>query len=451
MMLMIEQSGASRWRRRLWIAIMLPLAMASPLAAEDHAPKPAGPAVNYMIVVTGGELLAGLYPDEHTQFLTRTLHPLGLHCVGSMTVEDKPADIKEALQIATRRVKLVIVTGGLGPTENDVTRQSLSEFTGVALAEQPDVLREIERRFKTSRDHLRPNLLRQTQVPVQGTYLKSPHGTAVGLVFETPGAVIVALPGPSRELQPMVRNELVPYLNRRFGAHLPGCSILLRFAGLGQSQISQEIDEHVRLPADVIVFSQFEGSRVDYTFSLPDDTPQDRARLEDLKRQILAVGLLSDCCYAGDETTLEERVAKRLAARGLTLAVAEAGSGGSLAAALGGEDHARQVLAGAYVAPLESTLRRLLQVPDERWNAARSSRQKMDLLAAASAELTRSPWAVAVSEVRERNGNDRSVEVVFRLPDGRTESQVLKLHGSGELARANLTTQLLDQLRRHLR
>lgn len=418
-----------------------------PLVADQ---APAGPSVDYMIVVTGGELLAGVYPDGHTHFLTRTLRPLGLHCIGSMTVDDRPADIKETLRFATGRVKLVIVTGGLGPTDNDVTRQTLSEFTGIALYEQPDVLQGIERRLKVPRDQIRPNLRRQTEVPVQGTYLKSAHGTAVGLVFERPESVIVALPGPPRELQPMVRDELVPYLSRRFGTRTPGCSLTLRFVGLGQSQISQTLHEHLTLPADVILSSQFEGSRVDFTFSLSDDTAQARARLEELKQKILAIDELRDRIYATDETSLEVHVAKRLAARGAMLTLAEAGSAGGLAAALDGVDDAWQILAGAYVAPSEEQLCRLLCVADDEWSRGKSGLGRLEQLAKAAAESTGSLWAIVVGDVQ--SGDDGPcVEVVFRQPEGRMERVQLKLRGTGDLARANLTTQLLDELRRRLR
>ena len=426
------------------LALLLP-----PAAASDAPSPPVAKAVDYMIVITGGEILAGAYPDAHTCFLTRTLHPLGLQCVGSMTVDDKPADIKEALRFARGKAKLIVVTGGLGPTENDVTRQSLAEFSGVALREHPDVLTEMERRFNMPRDRLRPGLRRQTQVPVGGSYLKNPTGTAVGIVFELGEAVIVALPGPPRELQPMVRNELVPYLSRRFGTRLPGCLLTLRLVGLGQSQISQTLKDHVRMAPDVAVYSQFEGSRVDYTFSLPDDTPQGRARLAELKQQILKQ--LADYIYADDDTSLEEHVARLLTARKATVALAEAGSGGSLAAGLSGAEGARHVLAGAYVAGTEEALRRLLRVPDQKWSAPGPGSSKVQLLAVAAAEATGSPWAIAVGDPQRDASGGRYVEVVFRQPEGRTDSVRLGLRGTGELNRSTLATQLLDQLRRRLR
>lgn len=401
-----------------------------------------------MIVVTGDELLSGIYADGHTHFLTRTLRPLGLQCVGSMSVDDSEADMKEALRFATGKAPLVIVTGGLGPTDNDITRQALSGFTGIALKEQPDVLKEMARRFRTSPEKLRANLRRQTQVPVRGTYLKNSNGTAVGLVFESAEAVIVALPGPPRELQGMVRDELVPYLSRRFGTRLPGRSLTLRFVGLGQSKIDQTLKDHVPLAPDITVSSQFEGSRVDFTFSLPHDTPQDRTRLGELKQKIIAH--LGDSIYAEDETSLEEHIIRGLEKPGATLALAEAGSGGSLAAALSGTGGAQRVFAGAYVAGTDEKLRRLLGVSDDDWGGGASHAERAERLAAAAADATESQWAIAVGQrYRNESGSD-CVAVAFRSPDGRAETVQVRLRGGGELARRNLSTQIEDLLRRRL-
>ena len=409
----------------------------------------AAQSTKYIIVVTGGELLSGVYPDGHTYYLTRTLRPLGLECVGSMSVDDKQADLVEALRYATDKADLVIVTGGLGPTDNDITRETLSDFTGITLKEHPDVLQEMARRFRVSADRLAANLRRQTQVPTEGTYFRNIEGTAVGLVFEPAEAVIVAMPGPPRELQAMVRDELVPYLSRRFGTRLPGCSLMLRFVGLGQSQIDQSLEDNVALAPDITVSSQFEGSRVDFTFSLPEDTPQDRARLLELKQKIMKH--LGEYVYADDKTSLEEHVLKLLKARGETLALAEAGSGGSLAGALSSADGDGQVLAGAYVAPTVEKLCHLLAIDNDEQPGSTSGDQRIKRLAAAAAEATASQWAVAVGEARRDESSSGYVEVAFKLPDGHMESRQVRLRGIGELARSRLSTQLLDQLRRRLK
>lgn len=406
------------------------------------AGTPEVPPVRYMIIITGAELLAGAYPDGHTFFLTRTLRPLGLQCVGSMFVDDSRADIQEAVRFAAGKASLILVTGGLGPTDNDVTRAALRDFTGIGLQEHPEVLAALAKRFNTPVSDLRANLRRQAETPVRGTYLKNASGTAVGLVFETPERVIIALPGPPRELQPMVRDELVPYLSRRFGTHPPGATLTLRFVGLGQSQIDQTLKEHVPLPAEVMTSSQFEGSRVDFTFSLPKDTPEDRVRLAELKARILEH--LGDNVYAADETTsLEDCVVALLVARGQTLALAEVGSGGALAAALNGAKDAQRVLAGAHVAPTVERLRHLLGLGGE-------SSQELRHFAEAAAQEARSAWALAVGEIPQGD-NGLSVPVALRTPEGQVESRTLRVQGSEAAARARLVTDLLDQLRHRLK
>lgn len=401
----------------------------------------------YMIVVTGSELLSGAYPDGHTYYITKTLRPLGLNCICSMIVDDERADIEEALHYATSKADLVIVTGGLGPTDNDMTRATLSDFTGIALKEQPDVLKEMARRFRVPPDNLRANLRRQTQVPTNGTYLRNAEGTAVGLIFDSNDAVIVALPGPPRELQTMVRDELVPYLSKQFGTRLPGCSITLRFVGLGQSQIDQSLKDNVPLAPDIMTSSQFEGGRVDFTFSLPEDTPQYRARLQELEQKITKH--LGQYIYADDQTSLEQHVLELLKARGQRLALAEAGSGGSLVEILSGADTNGQVLTGAFVAPSVEKLYRLLKI-DENPAGGDSPDQRIKRLALAVANATESQWVVAVGDTRRDDNGSGYVEVAFKLPNGSLESRRVRLNGSGEPARSRLSTQLLDQLRRRL-
>jgi len=444
---MAVRSTAFCWSGLLSLLCVLRV---GPLSAADAPPAaPAGERIDYAIVVTGEELLWGAYPDAHTCYLTRTLRPLGLHCIGSMTVDDRRADIQQAVRFFAEKAKLVIVTGGLGPTTNDVTREALAECTGIELREHPDVLGELERRFRAGRDELRANIRRQARLPTRGTYLKNANGTAAGLVFEPDGAVVVALPGPPRELQPMVRDELVPYLSRRFGTRSPGCSLTLRFVGLGQSQIEQTLKQHITLPPDVIEFSSFEGTRVDFTFLLPNDTEQDRARLEKLKHEIFTH--LGENIYADDQTTLEEHVAKLLSNRSATLTLAEVHSGGSLAAALSGSPSGRRVLAGSFSAPSTQQLARLVRLPEEKFPKHTPSTQQVELLAAAAANLTGSAGAMAVGEAQQEPGGSRYVDVALKLPASRMEHQRVGLRGSGEQARLTLTTQLLDLLRRRLK
>ena len=434
-----------------WLPLLLAVMSIGKLPADPPGTKPAVEPVRYAILVTGSELLTGVYPDGHTHFLTRTLRPLGLACVASMSVDDKPGDIQAALRFAVEKADLVIVTGGLGPTDDDITRETLASFTGIELAEQPEVVQQMERRFRLPREQIRANLLQQAQVPIRGEYLKNPQGTAVGLVFDYEKAVIVALPGPPSELRPMVCDELVPLLSRRFGTRLPGSSLTLRFVGLGQSQVDQTLEQHVPLPDDVTLTSQFADGRVDFTFSLPDDNPQNQARLQDIKQKI--VEHLGDYVYADNHTTLEDHVLRLLAAKNSRLALAEAGSGGSLAAALTKADAADRGLAGAYVAASELQLGKLLRVAEPEWSAAKPGAERAEMLAAAVAALTGSEWIVAVGDVQRSDDGTDSIPVVIRSPQGGVEHDHLQIRsgGTGGIDHLRLTTQLLDMLRRKLK
>lgn len=431
----------------LLLPMLLPVLLGEPVpAAEADTRSPESKPLDYMIVVTGGELLEGVYPDGHTPFLTRTLRPLGVRCVGSLCVDDVRDDMLQALRFATNRAPLVIVTGGLGPTPNDITRDVLAEFSGLELKEHPDVLADLTRRFNQTADQLRANLRRQTRVPVRGGYLKNSAGTAVGLVFEAANAVIVALPGPPRELQPMARDELLPFLRRRFGVREFGCALTLRFVGAGQSLIDQTIKDHVTVAPDVTITSLFEGSRVDFTFSLPHNSPSNQARLQRLEASIREH--LDAYLYAADGSTLEEVVVKRLQSLGGKLVLAEVGSGGQLAAALSGVKGIDQLLTGCFEAPSGEAIARLLQLPAEA--RANTGADLAQAIAEAASRLTQSPWSIAVGPA-ETEGSGRYVWVAFKTPDGRWDRQRFSARDSGEAARVGLVTQILDRVRRQLK
>jgi nicotinamide-nucleotide amidase len=426
--------------------VLLATALATARAAGDDPPDTPDRTVDYVLVVTGGELLAGAYADVHTSFLTRTLRPLGFRCRAVLIVDDVAEELQQAVRSGLARANLVIVTGGLGPTPDDVTRDALSELTGIPIREHPELIANLERRFGAPREQIRANLRRQTEVPVRGGYLLNPNGTAAGLMFDDGDRLIVALPGPPRELQPMVREVLVPRLTERYGTRAAGHLLMLRFVGIGESQIAETIAQQVLIPEGVTVASLFEGMRVDFYFTRSGASPDDQACLEQVREQVQRH--LGEYIYAADATTLEEHVVDLLAARGLTIALAEVGSGGSLVAALGSSTAISKVLLGAYVAPDEERLWKMLgsaattaDSPDSPNPAA--------VIVQQLAQQSGADMVVATVSAQAEEGGNRFVEVAFRH-EGQVTAQRLPLRGTGELARFHLTTQLLDMIRRRL-
>lgn len=412
-------------------------------AEEAHGSSATTP---YMIVVTGEELLTGVYADGHTQFITRTLYPLGLTCVGSICVDDKAADMRAALTFAAERAALTLVTGGLGPTAGDITRDVLAEFTGSALEEEAAVVQAMARRFRTSPEKLRANVRRQARVPVSGTFLKNTAGSAVGLVFEKEKQVIVALPGPPRELQPMVRSELLPYLSQRYGLHKPGASMTLRFVGLGQSQIAHVLTNHIRLDNQTMVTSQFQDSRVDFTFTRTGHTQADRTVLDDIARQLR--NHLGESIYGQGTESLEEVVVRRLRARNQFLTLGEVASGGSLAAALTQVAGADAVLVGAFGAPSLDRLQLLLGgPPSDPLNPGKSI---IALVAEQMVLRSNREWGLVVGEFKLQDGKPGSPQVAVLKPQSSVTVHTLPWQGTGNSARARLVTRVLDLLRQQL-
>ncbi len=405
---------------------------------------------DYMLIITGGELLRGVYADGHTHFITRTLGPLGCRCVGVMCVGDDKEDLYQALVYSGKRANLIIVTGGLGPTDDDITRETLSEYTEIPLHENPDAVEAMMRRFGVqSKDRLRKNLLRQTQTPVEGTYFLNPNGTAVGLVFEDEQKVVVALPGPPRELQPMVQEKLIPYLADRFGIQSIGCSLTMRFVGIGESRIDEVTHEKLELPDELMVSSLFELGRVDLTWSLPGDSQEDRARLKELEEELLKY--IGEYMYSDDGTALEGRVIELLSKRGAQLVTAEVGSGGSIAASLNHIEDAPRVYAGGYVAPSNDVLSDILDLSDlHTSDTPLSAEEWATMTVKRICERTGSDWGLAVSELIVNQDGPNAVCVAMGTPRDRIDTFLVSLRGHGETGHARLVNRCLDLLRRRL-
>ena len=412
---------------------------------EDDAPT------DYTIIVTGGELLRGVYADGHVHFITRTLGPLGCRCVGTLCVGDTRKDLYDALEYASERSNLILVTGGLGPTDDDITRKTLSEFTGIELKEHPDAKAAMMRRFRADRwDQVRENLRRQTLTPVKGTFLNNPNGTAVGLVFDEDERVVVAMPGPPRELQPMVTENLIPYLAERFGIHSIGSSLTMRFVGIGESNIDHAMHQNMTLPDDLLICSLFELGRVDLTFSFPGDTPEDRERLRGLEKELLQY--VGDYLYSDDGASLEDCVIQMLGERKASLVTVEVGSGGSIAASLNHAEDATKVYSGGYVAPSDRVMAEMLNLPKK--GAEQTMQMRMDrarLSAMRACERTGSDWGVSVSEeLRDDNGN-QFVWIAIGSAKNGFEVKKVGMRGHGETGHARLVNSALDLLRRKLR
>ena len=292
----------------------------------------------------------------------------------------------------------------------------------------------------------RPSLRRQAQVPSRGAYLKNRIGSAVGLVFDDGERVVVALPGPPRELRPMVREQLIPFLARRFGIQSSVESVTLRFVGIGESSIQGVIDEHLNLPSEVRVASTFEAGRVDLTFYGHSGLPGIRERLLALRERMLEQ--LGQHVYSIDGSTLEATILRLLADRKATLAVAEVATGGGLSSRLTGTPSASTVLFGSYVAATNAGMKGLLASEESETSGQVLEGNEAILdLARKVAGARRDRWVLLVSQLQGGDANRVTICAGSRARGFGVESVGFRAGRSG---RERLVTRALDFLRRRL-
>src|SRR5271154_2393808 len=192
------------------------------------------------IIAVGSELLTPDRLDTNSLFLTEELNKIGIEVVRKTVVGDNRDLLSEAFRDALNRVELVIASGGLGPTEDDLTRETVAELLSRKLLRNDEILRYIEGRFRALNREMPEVNVRQAMVPEGAEILENPRGTAPGLWLEDAGRFIVLLPGPPRELKPLFREQVLPRLER----HVSGVRMFhreIRVTGLGESHVEQRI------------------------------------------------------------------------------------------------------------------------------------------------------------------------------------------------------------------
>src|SRR4030095_6233203 len=209
----------------------------------DHCSAPKLSAMRLEVLNTGTELLLGSVINTHVKFLAEALFPIGLRISRQVTVPDGDA-IREAVLETFGRADILLITGGLGPTTDDITREIVTELLGLELIEDAEVWRQIEERFARRKLCMSPRNRRQAMRPNNATVLWNPHGTAPGLyvpvLAEKNSPHLFLLPGPPRELKPMVQDYVLPKLREIADEPEIKEMRVFRTTGLGESLVEEE-------------------------------------------------------------------------------------------------------------------------------------------------------------------------------------------------------------------
>ncbi|PTX58659.1 nicotinamide-nucleotide amidase [Melghirimyces profundicolus] len=282
------------------------------------------------LVAVGTELLLGQIVDTHSAFLSRELSELGIDVYFHTSVGDNRERLREVVRQAVSRSDLVIFTGGLGPTEDDLTKETVAEVLGVPLVEHPPSVAVLERMFSDRGLSVPASNYKQALMFEGGTVFANPNGTAPGAAVTVRGTTCVLLPGPPTELYPMYRAEVRPFLMSIRPSEEVVVSKVLRFYGIGESHLMERIDERIRNQDNPTLAPLAKEGEVTLRLTAK---AADRKRaldmIEPVKKAILrSVGRY---VYGEDEKTLEKAVVRALVRRGKTMALAESCTGGGLA------------------------------------------------------------------------------------------------------------------------
>jgi nicotinamide-nucleotide amidase len=390
----------------------------------------------------GSELTVGDTRDTNAGELARSLTGLGVR-VGRLTaLPDNLDAVSEAFRLGIARSDLVISTGGLGPTPDDLTREAIAAACGETPAVDPELeawLRELWRRRGIPFPEL--NLKQAWRIP-SATTLDNPNGTAPGWFVRRPdGRVIVALPGPPREMRPMWADRALPLLLES-GLGTEVAVRTYRLTGIGESQVADLLGERLLRAANPIVATYARTEAVDVRISAVADPPCSAAELVD-EAAAAVLEHLGPYVWATGETTWSDAIGSRLAELGWTLAAVEIGTGGSLSALMGDADWFRfdEVIG-------EDALVGRAHEPAEDTEPGDGSASDLVRFARRARELGGAEVGLAI-RTRFRSG-DTAVAIALSTPDGeRQVSRVVFLTGGLGRSRAALAAAafLLEALR----
>lgn len=317
------------------------------------------------IVSVGTELLLGQIEDTNATFISQKLAERGVDVYFRQTVGDNLERLCDALRLASSRADAIIITGGLGPTDDDVTREAIAEVVGLGLEQDPQAVAAIRAFMRARGRQVTPATLRQARVPGGGMAIPNRYGTAPGVIAQHDGGELIALPGVPSEMCAMLEDSVLPHLAERGGASAEIIkSRVLHLIGTGESALAESIGDILASQSDPTIApcATVGGVQLRITAKAASEKAADAriARVEEQLRERLGA-----CVFGADDETLEGVLGRMLAERGLTITTAESCTGGLIADRLTDVSGSSAYFLGAVVTYSNDEKTRLLGVAPE--------------------------------------------------------------------------------------
>ncbi len=406
------------------------------------------------LISVGTELLLGNIVNTNTQFLAEKCALLGLSLYHQVTVGDNRERLTQVIRTALERADILILTGGLGPTEDDLTKEVCAEAMGFSLAEDPHTRKRIEEYFRNSiYKEIPDNNWKQAIVPQGAKVLDNSNGTAPGLIMEKDGKTAILLPGPPNELIPLFNEQVYPYLEKLRPEVIR--SQMVKICGVGESQVEDKLLDLIDAQTNPTIATYAKTGEVHLRITASAPSPEAADKLikpvvKEIKKRF------GDAVYSTKENeSLEMAVVRLLKKYDLTVTTAESCTGGMLAARLVNVPGVSDVFREGYITYSNKAKRRLLDVNKstlKKYGAV--SEQTAKEMAVGGVFATGADVCVATTGIAGPDGGteEKPVGLVYiscYLKDKVTVER-FQFKGNREKVREQTVVKALDLLRRSI-
>lgn len=407
--------------------------------------------MNAEILAVGTELLLGDIVNTNARFIAQGLAELGIDVFYQTVVGDNPERLKSAMHNAFDRADIIITTGGLGPTEDDLTKEIGAEYFGRKLMLDERALDRIKKFFDKMKRPMTDNNVKQAMVPEGAAVMYNANGTAPGIIIENEKQILIMMPGPPREMKPMFSEQVKPYLASKQEYTL--VSRVLRIAGVGESAMEMQVKDLIASQKNPTVAPYAKDAEAVLRITARAENAAEAEKIiEPVAKEIYS--RFGKNVYAEGETSMQETVAQMLVKRNETIAVAESCTGGLVTSKLIEYPGISSVLLEGAVAYSNGAKMRRLGV----------KRQTLETYGAVSAEtavemaegIAKSSGAsiglstTGVAGPGPSEGKPEGLVFIGVYIEGKTYVKELNLAGKRNVIRERAAYNALDYLRRKL-
>ena len=405
-------------------------------------------------ITLGDELLLGIRENAHLTYLGVQFAHHGIEPAANLVIRDQPDDIHLFFSDCWKRSDLIITTGGLGPTSDDLTRESIAEALGEKLIYDPSIEQAIKERFSSLHREMPESNLKQCNRFENAEVLSNPYGTAPGLFLKKDGKILVMLPGPAREMHPMFEDQVVPRLQKEGIFPEIDCYLQIRTAGLGESALAEMVEPILNDTDGLIVGYCAHAGMVDLRLSSHDSDILSEEKLHELAdkcRELLGEDFV---CF-GDRT-LAEVIFRELRGLNKTLAVAESCTGGLLSSQFTEIAGISKVFHGGAVCYHNDAKVQVAEVPESMLKQHGAVSEEVAIaMAMGACEKFGADYGLSVTGFAGPTGGTQllpvgSIYLGYASPLGVWAKQ-LHLRGDRASNRRRATTAAMDWMRRKLR